>query len=69
MNKLTVDEINILIQLMDIATKTGGLQIAQQALPLAFKLQQMAQEEAQKMAEPAAKEELNTELPPVAKAA
>ncbi len=43
MNDLTTDEINIIIQLMDIATKAGGLQVAQQALPIAFKLLQMAQ--------------------------
>ncbi len=46
MNNLTTEEINMIIQLMDIATKAGGLQVAQQALPIAFKLQQMIQEEA-----------------------
>jgi len=31
-----------LMQLLDIATKAGGLQVAQQALPLAVKIQEMA---------------------------
>jgi hypothetical protein len=46
LTKLTTEEINAIIQMMDIATKAGGLQVAQQALPIAVKLQAMAQEEA-----------------------
>lgn len=42
--KFTIDELNTLIQLLDIATKAGGLSVANQALPLAAKMQQMAQE-------------------------
>lgn len=40
----TNEELNVLVQLLDIATKAGGLGVAQQALPLAVKIQQMAQE-------------------------
>ena len=47
MNKLTIEEMNAIIQMMDIATKTGGLQVAQQALPIVAKLQAMAQEDQQ----------------------
>lgn len=42
--KFTIDELNTLIQLLDIATKAGGLSVANQALPLVGKMQQMAQE-------------------------
>ena len=35
----TADELNALIQLLDIATKAGGLQVAQAALPVAVKVQ------------------------------
>ena len=42
--KFTIDELNTLIQLLDIATKAGGLNVANQALPLVAKMQQMAQE-------------------------
>jgi len=52
MTKLTLEEMNLLIQLLDIATKAGGLQIAQQALPMAAKIQQMAQELAAAEAQP-----------------
>jgi len=38
----TKEELNILFQLLDIATKAGGLQIAQQSLPLAAKIQELA---------------------------
>lgn len=41
----TKEELNILFQLLDIATKAGGLQIAQQALPLAAKIQELAKAE------------------------
>lgn len=44
MTKLTIEDINKLIQVCDIATKTGGLQVAQETLPLAIKLQQMITE-------------------------
>ena len=40
----TIEELNTLVQLLDIATKAGGLAVAQQALPLVAKMQQMAQE-------------------------
>lgn len=40
----TKEELNILFQLLDIATKAGGLGVANQALPLAAKIQQLAQE-------------------------
>ena len=39
-----LDELSKLIQLLDIATKAGGLQIAQEALPLVAKIQQMGKE-------------------------
>jgi hypothetical protein len=47
----TNDELNVLMQLLDIATKAGGLQVAQQALPLAVKIQEMAKN-SQPAAEP-----------------
>ena len=37
------EELNILLQLLDLATKAGGLGVAQQALPLAVKIQQQLQ--------------------------
>ena len=39
----TNEELNVLMQLLDIATKAGGLGVAQQALPLAVKIQQQLQ--------------------------
>ena len=39
----TNEELNTLIQLLDIATKAGGLSVAQQSLPLAVKIQQQLQ--------------------------
>ena len=39
----TNEELNTLIQLLDLATKAGGLGVAQQALPLAVKIQQQLQ--------------------------
>lgn len=45
--KLTIEEMNTIIQMMDMATKTGGLQVAQAALPIVAKLQQMAQADQQ----------------------
>lgn len=38
----TNDELNVLMQMLDVATKAGGLAVAQQALPLAMKIQEMA---------------------------
>ena len=38
----TIDELNKLLQLLDIATKAGGLQVANEALPLAVKIQEVA---------------------------
>jgi hypothetical protein len=35
----TDEELNILIQLLDLATKAGGLAAANNALPLAVKIQ------------------------------
>lgn len=36
----TTEELNLLIQLLDVATKSGGLPVAERALPLALKVQQ-----------------------------
>ena len=44
MTQFTIEELNKLIQICDIATKAGGLQIAQETLPLAAKIQQIAKE-------------------------
>lgn len=44
MTTFTIDELNKLAQLCDIATKAGGLQIAQEALPLVAKMQKMVME-------------------------
>lgn len=38
----TNEELNTLVQLLDLATKAGGLAVAQQALPLVAKMQDMA---------------------------
>ena len=43
MSQFTLEELNKLVQICDIATKAGGLQVAQEALPLVAKMQQMAQ--------------------------
>ena len=40
---LTETEANNLIALLDVATKAGGLQVAQAALPLVAKIQEAAQ--------------------------
>lgn len=40
----TLDELNMLMQLLDLATKSGGLVVADKALPLALKIQSLAQE-------------------------
>ncbi len=42
--KLTLEEINALITLINIATKAAGLDVAQPAVHLAGKLQAMAKE-------------------------
>jgi hypothetical protein len=39
----TNEELNTLIQLLDLATKAGGLGVAQQALALAVKIEQQLQ--------------------------
>lgn len=44
MSQFTIEELNKLAQICDIATKAGGLQIAQEALPLVAKMQQIAKE-------------------------
>lgn len=44
MTNFTIEELNKLMQLCDIATKAGGLQVAQEALPIAVKIQQIAKE-------------------------
>jgi hypothetical protein len=38
----TLEELNKLLQLLDLATKAGGLIVANEALPLAVKVQEMA---------------------------
>lgn len=37
---LTKDELTALVGLLDLATKAGGLQVAQAALPIALKAQE-----------------------------
>ena len=37
----TVEELQKLLQLLDIATKAGGLTVANEALPLAAKIQEI----------------------------
>ena len=44
MTKLNADELNKLIQVCDIAVKSGGLNIAKEVLPLAEKLSVMISE-------------------------
>ena len=41
--ELTKEEGQQLLELLDLATKTGGLQVASVALPLAAKIMQAAQ--------------------------
>lgn len=43
--ELTTQEAQQLIQLLDLATKSGGLQAAQAALPLAIKVQTAIEQE------------------------
>lgn len=42
--ELTEQEANLIVQICDIATKSAGLQIAQQCLAIVAKLHQAAQE-------------------------
>lgn len=44
MIQFTIEDLQKLIQACDIATKAGGLQVAQEVLPLVGKMQQMAKE-------------------------
>lgn len=44
MTSFTIEELNKLVQMLDIATKAGGLQVAGEALPLVAKMQQMGRE-------------------------
>lgn len=44
MTKFTIEELNEILNLMDVATKAGGLQVAQKALPIVAKMQVMAAE-------------------------
>jgi hypothetical protein len=37
----TVEELNKLLQMLDLATKAGGLAVANEALPLAAKIQEV----------------------------
>ena len=47
--ELTNEEAQQLLTLLDIATKSAGLQAAQIALPLALKVQQAAQKPAEEV--------------------
>jgi|LakMenE01Jun11ns_1017448.scaffolds.fasta_scaffold9262472_2 hypothetical protein len=40
--KFTLEELQKLVNLLDIATKAGGLAVASEALPLVAKIQEMA---------------------------
>lgn len=42
--KFTVEELSKIIQLIDYATRAGGIEVAKTALPLAEKIQRMANE-------------------------
>lgn len=44
MTQFTIEELNKLAQMLDLATKAGGLAVAQEALPLISKMQQMGRE-------------------------
>ena len=44
MTQFTIEELNKLVQMLDLATKAGGLSVAQEALPLVTKMQQMGRE-------------------------
>lgn len=37
--EFTEDEIKVILGMLDLATKSGGLQVAQHSLPIAMKLQ------------------------------
>lgn len=40
----TVEELNKLLLILDLAVKAGGLAVANEALPLALKIQQLSKE-------------------------
>jgi hypothetical protein len=42
LDKFTIQELNTLLNLVDLAVKAGGLPVAAQALPLVEKMQQIA---------------------------
>lgn len=44
MTQFTLEELNKLAQICDVATKAGGIQIAQETVPLVAKMQQIAKE-------------------------
>ncbi len=48
-----IDELQKLLQMLDIATKAGGLVVANEALPLALKIQDLAKGLVDASAEPA----------------
>lgn len=47
--KFTLEELQQLLNMLDLATKTGGLQVAPVAIRLAQKIQQMGEELQQSM--------------------
>jgi hypothetical protein len=44
MTKFTIEELNTVLNLLDVATKAGGLAVAAKALPIVGKLEEMARE-------------------------
>ena len=44
MTQFTIEELDKLAQICDIATKAGGIQVAQVTLPLVAKIQQIVKE-------------------------
>lgn len=44
MTTFTLDELNTILGLLDLATKAGGLQVASKALPIVQKMELMAKE-------------------------
>lgn len=44
MTQFTIEELDRLAQICDLATKAGGLQVAQVALPLVAKIQLIAKD-------------------------
>lgn len=49
MTTFTLEELQVLMNMLDLATKAGGLQVAQNTLLLANKIQKMAAELAQEV--------------------